>query len=203
MHSTDKKNLERLLIVVSTEEETCGEIEGVPLLLTGVGKINATMALTQYIVTKKLTGGNLPQWIINYGTAGSHIFSGQQLIDCTGFIQRDMDVTSLGYKKGETPFDGGHIVLNFEDQPFNPIGKKAVCGTGDSFVDVRSDDGIAVIDMEAYALAKVCTLYNIPFIAFKYIISEAGGMSHGEWRKKLISGIALFKKLVLNHITKS
>ena len=27
------------------------------------------------------------------------------LVDCTKFIQRDMDATPLGFNKGETPFD--------------------------------------------------------------------------------------------------
>ena len=41
--------------------------------------------------------------IINYGTAASKVYDG--LVDCTMFIQRDMDATPLGFKKGDTPYD--------------------------------------------------------------------------------------------------
>ena len=44
-----------------------------------------------------------------------------------------------------------------------------VCATGDSFV--KSEIGLKadVVDMEAYAIAKVCYLEAVPFACFKFI----------------------------------
>ena len=47
----------------------------------------------------KMMYGEPYDFVINYGTAASKIHSG--LVDCTKFIQRDMDVTALGFKIGE------------------------------------------------------------------------------------------------------
>jgi len=54
------------------------------------------------------------------------------------------------------------------------------CGTGDSFVTF--DDGIEtdVVDMEAYAIAKVCYLKGIDFVSFKYITDEGDAE---DWKK--------------------
>ena len=61
--------------------------------------------------------------IINYGTAGSTTgITG--LVDCTKFIQRDMDKTALGFIKGETAFETNiPIILDFSNID-NPINKK-------------------------------------------------------------------------------
>ena len=43
------------------------------------------------------------------------------------------------------------------------------CATGDSFVESEIGVKADVVDMEAYAIAKVCYLESIPFACFKYI----------------------------------
>jgi adenosylhomocysteine nucleosidase len=57
--------------------------------------------------------------------------------------------------------------------------------------------------MEAYALAKVCWLFDIPFISFKYITDGADEQSHEDWEKNLADGIVEFKEKVLNEITRN
>ena len=54
--------------------------------------------------------------------------------------------------------------------------------------------------MEAYALAKVCHIRNVPFISFKYITDGADEQSHDDWEKNLADGIKLFKEQVLNKL---
>ena len=54
--------------------------------------------------------------------------------------------------------------------------------------------------MEAYALAKVCQYFNIPFISFKYITDGADEQSHEDWEKNLADGIIVFKDKVLNYV---
>ena len=167
------------------------------VLYTGVGKVNAT-----YKLTERLTDYNWakPKLIINYGTAGSRKIKKKQLVDCTKFIQRDMDVTGLGFMKGETPFESEPPITIQSTSKFNPIGRNASCGSGDSFVEDRTNYYGEVVDMEAYALAKVCYHYDIPFISFKYITDGADEQSHEDWEKNLANGIVEFKERILEKI---
>ena len=80
-----------------------------------------------------------------------------------------MDVTGLGFMRGETPFEKDIPFVIPSKCNFNPIGRNATCGSGDNFVEDKSNYYGEVVDMEAYALAKVCYHYDIPFISFKYI----------------------------------
>ena len=168
------------------------------VLYTGVGKVNATYELTTYLDRLSIPS---PELVINYGTAGSRKIKKKQLVDCTKFVQRDMDVTGLGFMKGQTPFENDiPIILDFDHVEFNPIGRKASCGSGDNFVEDRLNYYGEVVDMEAYALAKVCHIRNVPFISFKYITDGADEQSHDDWEKNLADGIKLFKEQVLNKL---
>ena len=170
------------------------------VLYTGVGKINAT-----YKLTERLTDYNWakPKLVINYGTAGSRKIKKGQIVDCTKFIQRDMDVTGLGFMKCQTPFEKEvPIILDYDHVQFNPIGKELRCGTGDNFVQTDKDTYSDVFDMEAYALAKVCFVYDVDFISFKYITDNADETSPKDWKDNCSDGIKEFKERVLNEIEK-
>ena len=193
-------NREDVLIVCALEIETQGEMDDYSVLYTGVGKVNATFKLTERLCDSNYYSLK-PKLIINYGTAGSRKIKKKQLVDCTKFVQRDMDVTGLGFMKGQTPFENlVPIILDYDHVKFNPIGRKASCGSGDNFVEDRTNYYGEVVDMEAYALAKVCHHYDINFISFKYITDGADEQSHEDWEKNLSDGIKEFKERVLNKI---
>ena len=198
---------DNILIVCGLEQETQGQLDDWNVLYTGVGKINATYKLTELFGTyhsRPAVRRNHPL-VINYGTAGSRELPVGELVDCTRFIQRDMDCTGFGILKGQTPFEDTEIILDSNSE-FNPIGKHYVCGTGDNFVDdvpleayTFGDDWMCdVVDMEAYALAKVCSYYHVPFISFKYITDNANEHSPGDWKDNLGDGIVQFKEKVLD-----
>jgi adenosylhomocysteine nucleosidase len=115
-----------------------------------------------------------------------------------------MDCTGFGIQKGQTPFEDTEIVLDSNSE-FNPIGKHYVCGTGDNFVDNIEDEieYIDVFDMEAYALAKVCSYYGVSFISFKYITDNADEHSAGDWVDNCSDGVREFKEKVLDLIEKN
>jgi len=196
------------LIVCALEVETQDQLKDYDVLYTGVGKVNATIRLmeklggifAEYAYSLSREGALLPSIVINYGTAGSRKYKKGELIDCTKFIQRDMDVTGLGFQRGETPYESEPPVVLQTSSSFNPIGKHATCGTGDSFVEDKSQYYGEVVDMEAYALAKVCTYYAIPFISFKYISDGADGDANNDWEENAGKGIVEFKKKVLQEI---
>ena len=153
------------------------------ILFTGVGKVNAT-----YNLMKVLQEDDY-DLIINYGTAASKVHSG--LVDCTKFIQRDMDATPLGFKKGETPFEKEPSMVDFSHIK-NPIGKNLTCYTGDSFAtDLTPYDD--VVDMESYALAKTCRNLGKDFVSYKYISDDGNA---DDWEKNCSKGVEEFKKVL-------
>ena len=54
--------------------------------------------------------------------------------------------------------------------------------------------------MEAYALPKVCYLYDVPFISFKYITDGADGEANNDWEENVSKGIVEFKERVLSEL---
>jgi len=196
-------NKKDILIVSALEQETQGQLEDYRVLYTGVGKVNATLELTKVLQKAHLHYmPPMPKLVINYGTAGSRKSPIGELVDCTKFIQRDMDVTGLGFMKHQTPYESPNEMVIRCTSKFNPIGKNYTCGTGDSFVEniKRGDSNIDVFDMEAYALAKVCYHYDINFISFKYITDNVDEHSPRDWEDNLCGGIVEFKEKVLTKI---
>ena len=189
----------KILIVCALEIETQNELNDYDVIYTGVGKVNATYELTTHFGKY---GSYIPySLVINYGTAGSRKIKKKTLVDCTKFIQRDMDVTGLGFMKGETPFEQDPpVVIQPQNIDFNPIGRNATCGSGDNFVEDKTNYYGEVVDMEAYALAKVCYLRDVPFISFKYITDGADERAHEDWESNLADGIKVFKKEVLEKL---
>tara|TARA_R110002020_G_scaffold278675_2_gene494096 strand:- start:871 stop:1584 length:714 start_codon:yes stop_codon:yes gene_type:complete len=196
----EAKELEKkILIVCALEVETQGQLDDYEVLYTGVGKVNATFALTQKFGKH---GSYIPyDLVINYGTAGSRKIKKKTLVDCTKFIQRDMDVTGLGFMRGETPFeDTPPITIETSKDVFNPIGRRATCGSGDNFAEDKSQYYGEVVDMEAYGLAKVCYHCEVPFISFKYITDGADEQAHEDWEANLADGIEVFKEKILKEL---
>jgi len=149
---------------------------------TGVGKVNATYN------TLKLINIHKPKLIINYGTAGAININLKGIVECTKFYQRDMDVRGLNFELGETPFDKIKQIITSKDG--------YSCGTGDSFVNKKVDMEVDIVDMEAYAIAKVCKLENIEFKCFKYISDNADENAGHDWNKNLALGAKAFAGLI-------
>ena len=78
----------------------------------------------------------------------------------------------------------------------------AVCRTQDQFIDdIESLDMLQhlldgnkfnIVDMEAYALAKVCAYMNVDFVCYKYISDDANDDASGEWVDNVAKGEPLF-----------
>ncbi|HEU5048479.1 MAG TPA: 5'-methylthioadenosine/S-adenosylhomocysteine nucleosidase [Rickettsiales bacterium] len=170
----------RPLIVMALSQESNGLIEqhGMDVIYTGVGKVNAVFALTQYLANHPAT-----PFVVNVGTAGSRTFRTGEVVAARGFVQRDMDVTGLGFEHGVTPFDPHPAMLEFPTV-FHEL-EHGICGSGDSFLQTPPPIPCDIIDMEAYGLAKVCHLKSIPFACVKYITDGADGSSHIDWQQNL------------------
>jgi len=182
------------LVVIALELEGQGlfEKEQVSVLYTGLGKVNAALSLARRLSTLRAQGA-LPNLVVNFGTAGSRVFATGSVIACRKFVQRDMDVTGLGFALGETPFETLPATLSlpavFADLP------EGVCGTGDRFETGAAGLPCDVIDMEAYALAKACLAEDIPFACAKYISDGADHTAADDWQASLPKAAAAFLEL--------
>ena len=173
------------IVILAALKEECNKIKSpFPIYYTGIGKINA--AITTIRICQKYPD---LKTIINFGTAGSNNISPGELVDCTKFVQRDMDATALGFPIGQTPYDSIPFILEF-NKTKNLIGKQLTCGTGDNFsTNIEYD----VVDMEAYSIAKICWIYQINFISYKYITDNG---DPNDWKENLSNGIYKFEKLI-------
>lgn len=165
--------IENILFVFALEMEAAEVFDSQNTLFVGVGKLNATYELTKAIHQKK------PDLIVNLGSAGSSAFRKGDVVCCTQFVQRDMDVSGLGYERYVTPYTNIPPVLQYGLQMEKfPLG---VCGTGDNFEMGHTETQYDVVDMEAYAIATIAMKENIPFLCLKYISDGADDNAAEDW----------------------
>ena len=188
--------LSPVLVVMALAEESDGVFEaaGIPVLYCGVGKVNAAIALTRELRRYVHAGKGLPP-VLNFGSAGSRVHPTGSLVSCHEFVQRDMDVSGLGFSLGVTPFDDAPAVLTF-GRRFDRL-PSAVCGSGDSFAMSECAVECGIVDMEAYALAKVCWLEGAPFACVKYVTDGADHAAAGHWRDNVHKAAQEFLQLYL------
>ncbi len=165
------------LFVFALEMEAGKEFENENKIFTGIGKINAVYHLMKAISRYQ------PDIVINLGTAGSTEFNKGTVVCCNQFIQRDMEVTALGFQKFETPFSNEAIVLNNGLEIAHL--PKGICGSGDNFEMEHNNPEYNVIEMEAFALAKICEREKIPFLCLKYISDGADGNAVADWNEEV------------------
>ncbi|RLD12573.1 MAG: 5'-methylthioadenosine nucleosidase [Chlamydiae bacterium] len=179
--------LKNYIIVVALESETsCSDLNKfAPVVYTGMGKVNAAIKLYDAILLYH------PDLVINYGTAGA-INNSNGLFHIDTFIQRDMDARALGVPRGVTPFSNQEL----------PLAKGIVLGTGDSFVTNQKkqleglDIQLNLVDMEGFALMKVCKHHGIEFQCYKFVTDVSDSAASSKWKKSISSGIEVFKKML-------
>jgi adenosylhomocysteine nucleosidase len=172
-------------------QESRGRLErgGAQLLYTGVGKVNAAAALARRLAELRCAGAP-PVVVVNMGTAGSRTIAPHTLVACNRFIQRDMDVSGLGFAPGVTPFDAAPAMLEFP--PVFTHLPQLVCSTADSFATHRHTIDGDVVDMEAFALARACLAEQLPFACVKYVTDGADADSAAHWEAALDSAALAF-----------
>lgn len=189
MIKADQYSLDDTLFVFALEVEATA-FHGMNKLITGIGKVNAAFELSKAIHIRR------PQLIVNLGSAGSPCFRQGEVVCCTRFVQRDMDVSGLGYALYETPFSGIPAVMEYglklEGLP------EGICGTGDSFEMNHTTTAYHVVDMEAYPLAMIAMKEDIPFLCLKYISDGADGSAAEDWTVQIHRASKIFSDILLS-----
>lgn len=167
-----------MILVIAAMQEEIKEIAKklkphTHLVVSGVGKVNASRALTEILHKERI------ELIFNVGFAGA---SGDYQVGDLAIVNQaryhDFDLTMFGYQKGQVP---GHPQYFESDQSWVdklkkifPNIKEGELLTGDTFMtEVR--EGNMLFDMEGAALYQVAHHYQIPMISLK-VISDVVGM---------------------------
>ncbi|HEX4243291.1 MAG TPA: 5'-nucleosidase [Steroidobacteraceae bacterium] len=190
------------LVVIALHGEAAGAFEaaGVPVLYCGVGKVNAAIALTRELARCALDGRPMPL-VLNFGSAGSRNHPPGSLVSCHEFVQRDMDVSGLGFERGTTPFDPAPATLSFEPV-FRDL-PAAVCASGDSFATGAMEVASGVVDMEGYALAKACWVHGASFACAKFVSDGADHGAAQDWKRNMHKAAQRFLSLYLSVVRQS
>ena len=172
-----------LAVALPEEVQHQSQIFQIPVVFTGVGKVNAAIATTQAI--QRLT----PSLLINFGTVGGVTQEPDSLCMVNSVIERDMLAMPLS-KRGTTPFEEINMYMS--------INSKGVrCGTGDSFVHSSDpwflSEGVDIVDMELYAIAKSCYKFNVPWLSYKYVSDSADKNAQSDWQARLSSAFSVFE----------
>ncbi len=164
----------RPLVVVAVRPEAAHLADlGVDVVLTGIGKVAAAVAVSRAIAERQ------PSSVLNVGTAGA-LRDGLEGVHRIGrVIEHDLDHDALGALIGE-PIDG-EVVLD----PSEPI----TLATGDAFVaDAHVRAGLAVradlVDMEGYAVARACEAAGVPCELVKVVSDTASDGAARTWQEE-------------------
>ena len=172
-----------LLVIALEDELPSALVSAWRIIYTGVGKINAAVALAEALQRYQ------PRHVLNYGSAGALRPGLVGVHEVTRFYQRDMDARALGFTLGQTPFEDGICI---------DLGRAGLsCGTGDQFVSAPPELVTDLVDMEAFALAKICRQQARDFHCFKYISDNANDEAAHDWSQSLAIGAQLFCDQIL------
>ncbi|WP_127531484.1 5'-methylthioadenosine/adenosylhomocysteine nucleosidase [Paenibacillus kobensis] len=157
---------------------------------SGVGKVNAA------VCTQLLAGMDV-DCILFTGVAGAvdPVLQIGDIVVSSSCVQHDMDVTPLGFVRGQIPFQDN---WDFQADPIlvklaqdaaeelfpgrNRVGKVL---SGDQFIASREsvnqlyeELGGACTEMEGASVAQVCDMNRIPFVVIRSMSDKADGSAH-------------------------
>ena len=195
-----RKELDLLLPLLQDSEESrmggfefhCGKVgrHDVMVMQCGIGKVNAAMGALM------LVNNFAPNYVINSGVAGGADLKVGVMDVVAGAHVAYHDVwcgpeSEVGRVQGlPLYFEGASRLLELLPER-EDIHKGLIC-SGDQFIDKMDEvkrikglfpDALAV-DMESGAIAQVCYLSNVPFLALR-VISDSPGASHDNTRQYL------------------
>ncbi|MEV4557462.1 nucleosidase [Kitasatospora sp. NPDC049285] len=180
---------DRPLLVLALPEEAAHLDLGLPVLLTGMGKVNAAAALATV-----LGRGERPAEVVNLGTAGTLRPGLAGTHEIGRVLQHDLDAELLEGLVGR-PMDG----------PIDLAADGPTLATGDLFVSAeearaRLARTADLVDMEGYAIATVARRAGLPVRLVKHVSDEAGEDAHRSWRESVDDCARLLADWARDHL---
>lgn len=157
-----------LVVAVQEEAEPLRQL-GLPMLVTGAGKVNAAVATATTLAAAR------PAELVNLGTAGALVDGLHGTHRIGGVIQHDLDDAAL---------------LALTGISFGPpitLGDGPVLATGDVFVsDPKLRATLArdaqLVDMEGYGVAKAAAAAGVPVRLVKTVSDSSDGSAAHSWK---------------------
>ncbi len=164
-----------ILYVSATKQEASALTGDVPLLITGIGTVNAAIAVSSWLAAAE----KLPDLVINFGTAGALVDGWHGVFEISHTFQHDFDHELLSQI-------AGYEIPNGIDLWCTGGFPTARLATGNSFIgdsDTRARlSALAqVCDMEGYAVAAACQAAGVPCSLIKQVSDTADEQAATEW----------------------
>lgn len=163
----------RVLFVMATDAEYGPHLRKLfRPLMTGVGPIEAALAMGQACASMKQSGG-LPDVVVALGSAGSRRCTLGEVYQVSTVSWRDMDATRIGFPKGVTPLLGQPAEISLST-PLRLETARLSTGAnivgGEAFAAIDAD----MVDMETYAVARACQGFGLSLVGLRGISDGPG-----------------------------
>ena len=139
---------------------------------------------------------DLPDLVVTLGSAGSRTLDQAKVYQVSSVSYRDMDCSALGFERGITPYLNLPAVL---DLPYRiPTLPEARLSTGANVVSGDAYNAIDadMVDMETYAVLRVCQKFDVPVIGLR-------GISDGKEELNTLSDWTTYLHVVDENLAKS
>lgn len=154
-------------------------------LITGVGPVEAAVSVSATLASLA-ANKSLPDLVVSLGSAGSRTLEQTEVYQVTSVSYRDMDASSLGFKKGATPFLDLPVTVPLHHRI--PGVKEASLSTGANIVSGSAYDGVDadMVEMETFAVLRACQRFELPLIGLRGISDGAAELRHvSDWTEYL------------------
>ena len=169
-----------LLLSATDYEHDCKDLFGIPIHITGIGKINAAVNSTRLIQKYD------PDIVINFGSCGNlKDYQIGEVLE-VGTVVNDLDT------------------LGFYNQMSNILNKdlNIKCLTTDHMYDRSHDDYVEsymekidecdIVDMELFSIAESCKIAKKFLYSYKWVSDDG---SNDEWLENAKAGFNNFKQI--------
>lgn len=168
LHGTIRPELPLLVVALELEAVALRAL-GLPLLVTGAGKVNAAVAVATAINTSR------PRELINLGTAGGlkDGLEGTHIV--SSVLEHDIDDAAI------------HAITEVHcSLPINLARGGLILATGDRFIADASDRALLavvadIVDMEGYAVAKAAAHAGVNLTMVKHVSDQADETASASW----------------------
>lgn len=147
-------------------------------LMTGVGPVEAAIVLTRALAQLEARD-ELPDIVVSLGSAGSATLEQTEVYQVSSVSYRDMDASPLGFERGRTPFLDLPAII---DLPLRiPALAEASLSTGGNVISgaaAYAAIGADMVDMETFAVLRVCQTYKLPLIGLRGISDGVVELQH-------------------------
>jgi adenosylhomocysteine nucleosidase len=147
-------------------------------LMTGVGPVEAAIALTRALEQLE-DRGDLPDMVVSLGSAGSASLEQTEVYQVSSVSYRDMDASPLGFERGRTPFLDLPATVELPLRiPAIPTASLSTGGNVISGAAAYAAIGTDMVDMETFAVLRVCQTYKLPLIGLRGISDGVVELQH-------------------------